>query len=68
MWIGPQYIRPVVLYSLSLVSEETSPGRKIAVIRTMNGSCHLETNFDCPHTVGSWLFLSNWMPQALMFS
>lgn len=67
MQIGPQYISPVVLCSLFLVSEETSPWRNV-VIRTMNDSCHLEMNFDCPHASGSWLFLSNRMPQALMFS
>jgi len=36
---SPVY-NPVVLYSLSLVNKGMGPGRRIVVIRTMNGSCH----------------------------
>lgn len=50
--IGPQCRSPVVLYSLPVACEETSPGRKMLVTRTMNGVCHLQTDFGCPHAPG----------------
>lgn len=57
--VGPQYRSPVVPYSLSVAREETSPGRKMLVTRTMVLSAPVPQE---------GLFLSNSMCQALMFS